>query len=88
VMKSTITIKKRPIRGGVIIPMVNVFVTIVVNRGFSHSLGQSKDYCIKVDIVFFPTKHAAVVSKSKGWLAQSQEVSKWSDLSICRLMFQ
>lgn len=85
-MKSTITIRKRPIRGGVIIPMDNVLVTVVVDRGFSHSLGQSKDY--KVGIVFFPTNHTAVVSKSKDWLAQGQEVFKWRDVSICGFMFQ
>ena len=39
----------------------------VVDHEFEHWLGQTKDY--KIGICCMSTKHAAVGSKSKDWLA-------------------
>jgi len=42
-----------------------------VGRGFEHRSDQSKDY--KIGICCFYAKHAALRSKSKGWLAPKSE---------------
>jgi hypothetical protein len=40
-------------------------------------------------ICCFSAKHAALRSKRKDWLAQNQNnVSEWSDMSTCGLLFQ
>jgi hypothetical protein len=39
----------------------------VVDRGFEHRLGQTKNY--QIDICCFSAKHAALRRKSKDWLA-------------------
>jgi hypothetical protein len=42
----------------------------------------------KIGISCFSTWHAALMNKSRDWLAQNQDnVSKWSEMSICRLLF-
>ena len=48
---------------------------------------QTKDY--KMCICCFSAKHAAVRRKSKDWLTRNQNnVSEWSDMSTCGLLFQ
>jgi hypothetical protein len=67
--------------------MVSVFVSSAVDRGFEPRSGQTKDY--EIGICYFSAKHAALRSKSKDWLTRNQDnVSEWSDMSICGLIFQ
>jgi hypothetical protein len=51
--------------------MVSVFASGAVDRGFEHRSGQTKDY--KTDICYFSAKHAALMRKSKDWLARNQD---------------
>ena len=52
-----------------------------------HAQLHAKDY--KIGICCFSAKHAALRRKSKDWLGRNQNnVSKWSDMSICGLLFQ
>jgi len=70
--------------GGVII---SVLASSAVDRGFEPRSGQTKTN--KIGNYFFSVKHAALRSKSKDWLARNQNnVSEWSDMSICGLCFQ
>jgi hypothetical protein len=70
--------------GGV---MVSILASSVVDRGLQPRSGQTKDY--KIGICCFSSKHAALRSRSKDWLARNQNnVSEWSDMSICGLLFQ
>ena len=58
-----------------------------VARGFELWSCQNKDY--EIGICCFSTKHAALRSKNKDWLARNQNnVVEWSDLSIRGLLFQ
>jgi hypothetical protein len=58
-----------------------------INHGFESSSGKTKDY--KIDICCFSTKHAAIRSKSKCWLAWNQyNVFEWSNMSNCRLLVE
>jgi len=42
----------------------------------------------KIGICCFSAKHAALRRKSKDWVARNQNnVSKWGDMSIHRLLF-
>jgi hypothetical protein len=71
--------------------MVRVFTFSVVDCGFEHRSGLSKDY--KIGIFCFTTKYTVIItvlmSKSKDWLAQNQDnVSEWNDISTRRLLFQ
>jgi hypothetical protein len=67
--------------------MVSMLVSSTVDRGFEPRSGQAKDY--KIGICCFSTKHAALRRKSKDWLSRNQDnVSEWSDMFICRLLFQ
>ena len=67
--------------------MVSVLVSNAVDRGFEPRSGQTKDY--KIGIYCFSDKHTAVRRQSEDWLARNQNnVSEWSDMSICRLLFQ
>ena len=67
--------------------MVSVLASSVVDRGFEPWSGQTKDY--KIGICCFSPKHAALRRKNKDWLARNQDnVSKWSDMSTCGLLFQ
>ena len=50
--------------------MVSVLASSVVDRGFEPRSGQTKDY--KIGICCFSTKHTALRSRSKDWLAQNQ----------------
>jgi hypothetical protein len=67
--------------------MVSVLISIAVDHGFEPWSGKTKDY--KIDICCFSTKHEAFRRKSKDWLARNQNnVSEWSNMSTCRLLFQ
>jgi hypothetical protein len=59
--------------------MVSVLASSVVDRGFEPQSGQTKDY--KIGICCFSTKHTALRSRSKDWLARNQNnVSEWPDM--------
>ena len=67
--------------------MISILASSVVDRGFEPRSGQTKDY--KVVICCFSTKHAALRSKSKDWLARYQNnVSEWSNMSTQGRLFQ
>ena len=69
--------------GGV---MVSVLVSSVVERGFETWSSQTNDY--EIGICCFSAKHTALRRKSKDWLARNQNnVSEWSDMSTCGLLF-
>ena len=68
--------------------MVSMLASSAVDRGFETRSGQSKDYKIGVSCRFSP-KHPALRRKSKDWLVRNQtNVSEWSDISTCELLFQ
>ena len=70
--------------GGV---MVSVVTSSEVDRGLDPQSDQSTEYKIGV-CVASPLKHAALMSKSKDWLARNQNiVSEWGDMSIHGLLF-
>ena len=70
--------------GGV---MVSMLTSSAVDRGFELRSGQAKDY--KIGICYFSTKQAALRRESKDWLARNQNnVSRWSDMSTLRQLFQ
>jgi hypothetical protein len=67
--------------------MVSILTLSAVDRGFKPRSGQTKDF--QIGIYCFSAKHAVVRRKKKDWLAPNQDnVSKWDDMSICRLLFQ
>ena len=67
--------------------MVSVLTPSVVDRGIKPRSSQTTDY--KICICCFSAKHAALKRKSKDWLARNQNnVSEWSDMSTCGLLFQ
>ena len=67
--------------------MVSVLAGSVVDRGFEHRLGQTKDY--KIGICCFSAKHTTLRKKNKDWLSWNQNnVSEWSDMSTSGLLFQ
>jgi hypothetical protein len=67
--------------------MISVLAWSAVDRGFELRSSQTKGYIF--GICCFSTKHAAIKSKSKDWLARNQNnVSKWSDRSTCGLLLQ
>jgi len=51
--------------------MVNMLASSVVDHGFEHPSGQSKDY--KIGICCFSVKHAALRRKNQEWLTQNQD---------------
>ena len=66
---------------------VSVLSSSVVDRGFETRSGETKDY--KIGICCFFARHAALRRKSKDLLARNQNnVSEWSNMSTCRLLFQ
>jgi hypothetical protein len=66
---------------------VSVPTSSAVDRGFEPRSGQTKDY--QIGICCFSAKHAALRRKNKDWLAWNQNnVSKWGDMTIRRLLFQ
>ena len=63
-----------------------VLASSAVDRGFKHRSGQTKDY--EIGICCFCIKHVALRRKSKDCLAGNQNnVSEWSDMSTCGLLF-
>ena len=65
--------------------MVCVLASSAVGRGFEARSGQTKDY----KICCFSANRAALRRKSKDWLAQNRNnVSEWSDMSTCGLLFK
>ena len=63
--------------------MISVLASSVVDRGFEHGSGQTKDY--NIGICYFSAKHAALRSKGKDWLVRNQNnVSDWSHMSTRR----
>ena len=69
--------------GGV---MVSVVTPSAVDRGLEPQSDQSTEY--KLVCVASPLKHAALMSKSKDWLARNQNtVSEWGDMSIHGLLY-
>ena len=67
--------------------MVSVRPLSVVDCGFEHRSGQTKDY--EIGICCFSAKQAALRRKNKDWLARNQDnVSERSDMSTHRLLFQ
>ena len=67
--------------------MVSMFASSEVDRGFEPRSGQIKDY--KIGMCCFSSGHTTLRSKSKDWLARNQNnVSEWSDMSTCGLLFQ
>jgi hypothetical protein len=67
--------------------MFSVFASSAVDRGFESRSGQTNNY--KIGICCFSTKHAALRSKSKDWLARNQNnVFEWSDWSVRGLLCQ
>ena len=66
--------------------MISVVTSSAKDRGFEPRSGQTKDYTI--GMCFFSTKHAALRRKGKDWLARNQNnVSEWSNMSTCGLLF-
>jgi hypothetical protein len=67
--------------------MVSVLTLSAVDREFEPWLGKTKVY--KINICCFSAKHAALICKSKDWLAWNWDnVFEWGDMSIRRLLFQ
>ena len=61
--------------------MVSVLTSSAVIREFEPRSGKTKDY--EISICCFSTKHAALMRKSKDWLARTRDnVSEWGDMSI------
>jgi len=70
--------------GGV---MVSVLASSPVDRGLELRSSQTKDY--EIGICCLSAKNATLRRKSKDWLARNQNnVSEWSDMSTCGLLFQ
>jgi hypothetical protein len=66
---------------------ISMFYLSVVDRWFVPRPGQTKDY--KNGISCFSSKHTALRSKSKDWLARIQgNVSEWGNMSTCGPLFQ
>jgi hypothetical protein len=66
--------------------MDSVLASSVVDRGFKSLSSQSKDYVIR--ICCFYAKKTILRNKSEDWLAGNRDnVSEWSDMSTCRLLF-
>ena len=64
--------------------MVSMLTLSVVDRGFEPRSCQSKNY--KIVFCRFSAKHAALMKKSKDWLARNEDnVSDWGDMSISEL---
>ena len=67
--------------------MASVLTSSAVGRGVDPRSGQTKIF--EIGICYYSAKHAALMRKSKDWLAQNQkDVSSWSDMSPRGLLFQ
>ena len=66
--------------------MVSMLSSSAVVRRFKPWSGQVKGY--KIGICSFSAKHTALRRKNKDWLAWNlYNVSEWSDMSTCGLLF-
>jgi hypothetical protein len=66
--------------------MVSVLASSAVGCGFESRSNQTKDY--RIGMCCFCTKHAALRSKNKYWLARNEDnVCEWSDMSTNRVLF-
>ena len=64
-----------------------MLVSSAIDRGLEPLSGQIK--ANKIGICCYSSKHAALRTKSKDWLACNQKnVSEWGDMSTCGLLFQ
>ena len=65
----------------------NVMVSMLALSVVDHWItGQTKDN--KIGICCFSTKHTALRSKNKGWLAHNRDnASEWTDMSTLVLLF-
>jgi hypothetical protein len=67
--------------------MTSVLTSSAVDRVFESRSDQTGGY--KIGICCFSAKYAALRRKSNDWLARNQDnVSEWSDMSFCGLLFQ
>jgi hypothetical protein len=67
--------------------MVIVIASSVVDGGFDHRSGQTKDH--EIGMCCFSAKHAALRKKSKYWFVRNQNnVSEWTDMSTHWLLVQ
>ena len=66
--------------------MVIVFASCAADREFDFRSGQTRNYAIGICCFF--SRHTVLMSKSKDWLVRNQDVSEWSDMSTCGLVFQ
>ena len=67
--------------------MVSMLGLSAVDREFEPLSGHTKDF--KIDMCSFSAKHTQLRRKSTDWLARNQNnVSEWSDMSICGMLFQ
>ena len=67
--------------------MVSVLASSAVDRRVEARLVQTKDY--NIGICCFSAKYTALRSKSKYRMARNQDnVSEWSDMSTCGVLFQ
>ena len=66
--------------------MVSVLASSAVDRGFEPRSGQTKDY--KIGICSFSAKHAALMSKSKDWLARNQKMCPSGATCLSADLFQ
>ena len=67
--------------------MVSVLTSSALDSEFESRSGKTKDY--KIGICCFSAKHAALLRKSKVWLARNHDhESDWTDMSIRVLLFQ
>ena len=65
--------------------MVSVLASSVIDCGYELRSCQTKEY--KIGICCFSAQNAALMRKSKDWLARNQNnVSEWSDISTQRLL--
>ena len=65
----------------------NGFILSAVHCGFESRSGQTQDF--KIDICCFSAKYTTEWGKSKDWLVLNQNnVSEWSNMSTCGLLFQ
>jgi hypothetical protein len=66
--------------------MVSMLALTAVDNGSKPQSSQTKDY--ETGICCFSTKHAALRSKNKDWLAWIQNnVSEWGEISALIILF-
>jgi hypothetical protein len=66
--------------------MVSVLASGLLDREFEDQSDQNKSY--NIGIRCFSAKHTPIRRESKYWLARTQYVSEWSDMSTRGLLFQ